>query len=297
MYIESFLGWMRDEGKDGKTIQAYRSNVIQFTDWYAHTTGRDDLVKVKPIDIKEYLGYLRHHENRAQATINKATAALKTYFKFLQEQGYIQDNPMTRIKIQKIQQTAESKGIMKWLTRQEQERYISYVELEKNEFKRLRNLVIVDLMLFAGLRVSDVSDLKISDINMNGNIEITIREGKQGKYANVMLIEKHGKNLRKWIRYRQGLDKYSDSNYLFVSERSGHLTARGIQTMIEKYAKLAGMEQVSCHRFRHSFCKNLANAGVAIQTIADLARHESIDTTRIYVENSQQERIRALEKV
>lgn len=296
-HLTSFLEWLRDEGKDVKTIKAYKTNIMQFITWYKETTGVGEPAQVKPIDVKEYLSFLRHHENRAQATINKATAALKAYFKYLHENRHIQDNPMTRIKIQKIQRSTENKGVMKWLTRQEQERFIGYAELEKNEFKRLRNLAIIDLMLYAGLRVSEVSALKITDINIKDNIEITIREGKHGKYATVVLINKHGKNLRKWLKYRQSIDRYTDSPFLFVSERSGQITDRGIQIMIDKFAKLAGMEQVSCHRFRHSFCKNLANAGVSIQTIADLARHESIDTTRIYVENSQAERIRALEKI
>jgi len=296
-HLTSFLEWLRDEGKDIKTIKAYQTNIIQFIIWYKETIGVVEPAQVKPIEVKEYLSFLRHRENRAQATINKATAALKAYFKYLHQNKHIQDNPMTRIKIQKTQRSMENKGVMKWLTRQEQERFISYAELEKNEFKRLRNLAIIDLMLYAGLGVHEVSALKNTDINIKDNIEITIREGKQGKYDTVVLIDKHGKNLRKWAKYRQGLDKYADSPFLFVSERSGQITDRGIQSMIDKYAKLACMEQISCHRFRHSFCKNLANAGVSIQTIADLARHESIDITRIYVENSQAERIKALEKV
>jgi len=192
---------------------------------------------------------------------------------------------MTRIKIQRIQQSEQAKGVSKWLTNEEQQQFISYVELEKNEFKRLRNLAIIDLMLYCGLRVSEVEKLKIEDIKVHDNIEITIREGKNGKYATVLLAENHIMNLRKWLRYRQGLtnETYTYSPYIFVSERSGKLTARGIQVMVEKYAKLANMEQVNCQRFRHSYCKNLANAGVSIQTIAGLARHENINTSRIYV--------------
>jgi site-specific recombinase XerD len=205
----------------------------------------------------------------------------------------------TRIKIQKINQTDKVKGVTKWLTKEEQDRFISYAKLEKNEFKRLRNLAIIDLMLYCGLRVAEVEELKREDVKVNGNIDITIREGKHGIYASVILIDKHSKNLRKWLKYRQSLNdsKYADSPYLFVSERSGKITSRGIQVMFDKYSKLSKMERVTPHMMRHSYCKNLANAGVNIQTIADLARHVSINTTRIYVENSQEERLRALEKM
>lgn len=298
-YLDDFLTWLHDEGKDIKTIKAYNTSVSQYIAWCEQTTGNTYILQAKPIDIKEYLGYMKHHLNRSPATINKSIAALKTYFSYLSNQGYISDNPMSRIKIQKVRPSELVKGVNKWLTKAEQQRFISYVELEKNELKRLRNLAIVDLMLYGGLRVSEVEDLKLDDVKVNSNIEITIREGKHGKYATVLLVEKYSKNLRKWLKYRQGLtyEVYNDSPYLFVSERAGKLTSRGIQIMVEKYGKLANMEQVNCHRFRHSFCKNLTNAGVNIQTIADLARHENINTTRIYVENSSQERIGALEKM
>jgi len=298
-YLEEFIEWLHEEGKDQKTIKAYNTSVNQFLTWAEQTTGKDDITTIKPIDVKEYVSYMKHQLNRSPATINKSIAALKTYFNYLADQGHVSDNPMTRIKIQKVQQTEEVKGHTKWLTRQEQQRFISYVELEKNEFKRLRNLAIVDLMLYCGLRVSEVEELKLDDIKVNGNIQITIREGKHGKYATVLLIEKHSKNLRKWLKYRNSLtnDLYVNSPYLFVSERSEKITSRGIQVMVDKYATLASMEQINCHRFRHSYCKNLADAGVNIQTIAELARHENINTTRIYVENSQEERINALEKI
>ncbi|MEN6351415.1 MAG: tyrosine-type recombinase/integrase [Syntrophomonas sp.] len=298
-YLEDFMTWLYEEGKDEKTIKAYHTSIRQFISWLEETSGLEDTTQVKPIDVKEYIGYMKHHLNRSQATINKSIAALKTYYGFLSDQGFIGDNPMTRIKIQKVQQTQQNKGVYKWLTRQEQQQFINYVELEKSEFKRLRNLAIIDLMLYCGLRVSEVEDLKLDDLKVNGNTEITIREGKHGKYATVLMVEKHSKNLRKWLKYRQSLtyDLYTFSPYLLVSERAEKLTSRGIQLMVDKYANLAHMEQVNCHRFRHSFCKNLADAGVSIQTIAELARHENINTTRIYVENSHEEKIRALEKM
>jgi site-specific recombinase XerD len=75
------------------------------------------------------------------------------------------------------------------------------------------------------------------------------------------------------------------------------MSARGIQTMLNKYAKLARMENISPHRLRHSFCKNLAIAGTPIEVISKLARHESIETTRIYVDSSAEEMIHALKNV
>ena len=297
-YLKEFINWLYDEGKDPKTIQAYDAVIRQFTTWYTES-GKTTITEIKPIDIKDFLGYLKHTLNRKQTTINKAIAGLKTYFLYLVEQGFISDNPMTRIKIQKLPFSNQFKDSSKWLTKEEQDRFISYLELEKNEFKRLRNLAIVDIMLYAGLRVSEVVDLKIEDVKVNGDVTLTIREGKQGKFASVTLINKYSKDLRNWLKYRQSLtnELYLNSPYLFVSERSGQLTSRGIQMFLNKYASLSRIDKVTPHRFRHSFCKNLANANVNIEVIRRLARHESIQTTAIYVDPSQEEQLQALKKM
>ncbi|NPV90538.1 MAG: tyrosine-type recombinase/integrase [Firmicutes bacterium] len=294
-HLEEFLVWLTEEGKDSKTIVAYRIAITQFITWY-EGSGGTDITLVKPIDVKEYVSYMKHVLNRFQATVNKSVAALKTFYNYLSDIGAVIDNPMTRIKLQKIRHTEGTKNNARWLTRQEQERFISYVNLEKNDTKRLRNLAIIDLMLYCGLRVNEVSDLKLDDIKVGTNIRLVVRAGKQGKYSVVTLLNKHGRNLKQWLRQRRN-HKYSTSPYLFVSERAEWFSPRGIQLMLEKYAKLANMEGVTPHRFRHSFCKNLAQAGVGIEIIRRLARHESIQTSAIYIDPSYNEQMEALARI
>lgn len=79
------------------------------------------------------------------------------------------------------------------MTKEEQDRFISYVHLEKKEFKLLLNLAIIDIMLYSGLRVAEVKELKIEDIKINGDVKLKLREGKKGKYATVTLIGMHSK--------------------------------------------------------------------------------------------------------
>src|SRR5690606_178276 len=139
------------------------------------------------IEIKEYTSYLKHQCKRKPATINKYIAGLKVFFAYLTLEGIVKDNPMSRIKIEKLQYAGSANHI-KWLTREEQDRFMSYVQLEPNEFKRLRNLAIIDVMLFTGLRVNEVASLEILDLqNKEGDVQIVVREGKGNKYASVLL--------------------------------------------------------------------------------------------------------------
>ncbi|MGG3854244.1 tyrosine-type recombinase/integrase [Caldifermentibacillus hisashii] len=298
-YIDPFIRYLYEEAKDEKTLTAYRTTVVHFLKWKVARDGDYIIEETRPIDIKEYTTYLKHQCKRKPATINKYIAALKVFFAFLFDKGLVKDNPMTRIKMETLEY-ANGTNEAKWLTKEEQDRFISYAQLEPNEFKRLRNLAIIDLMLYAGLRVHEVSSLEINDIiTKEKDFEVTIREGKGSKFAVVFLVHKHAKNLRKWLKYRKGLEKkiHNESTRLFVSERSMFLSERGIQKMLNKYAQLANMENITPHRFRHSFCKNLANAGTPIEIIRKLARHESIQTTAIYVDSSQEEQIEALKKM
>lgn len=298
-YLDPFIQYLYEEAKDEKTIASYRTTVVHFLKWKDEREGDCIIEETRPIDVKEYTSYLKHQCKQKPATINKYIAALKVFFAFLLAEGTIKDNPMTRIKLEKVNYSSSAEQT-KWLTKEEQDRFISYVELERNEFKRLRNLAIIDLMLYSGLRVNEVTSLEVDDIQpKEGDLQVIIREGKGNKYAVVLLVQKHSKNLRKWLKYRNSLEKpiYIDSPFLFVSERSPFLSERGIQKMLNKYAELAHMEHISPHRFRHSFCKNLANAGTPIEIIRRLARHESIQTTTIYVESSMEEQIEALRKM
>lgn len=298
-YIDSFVHYLYEEAKDQKTISSYRTTVAHFLQWIEERDSDYIIEETQPIDMKEYTSYLKHQCKRKPATINKYIAALKVFFAFLFSQGLIKDNPMTRIKIEKLEQ-ANGVNETKWLSKEEQDRYISYVQLEPNEFIRLRNLAIIDLMLYVGLRVHEVAALEIDDIvPKESDIQVIVKDGKYNKYAVLLLVRKHSRNVRKWLKYRKDLERkiYKESPKLFVSERSPYLSERGTQKMLTKYEELANMENITPHRFRHSFCKNLANAGTPIEIIKKLARHESIQTTAIYVESSQEEQVEALRRM
>lgn len=303
MDTTKFYEWLYDEGKDVKTIMAYRTIINHFLQWIEDTSGDISIHSIKPIDIKEYNSFLKHSMNRKQATINKSISALKTFFNYLLSTNVIIDNPTTRIKLQKIHQnqTLGEKSISKWLSTQEQDKFIRYVETETREFQRTRNLAIINCILYTGLRVSEVAAIKLCDlkINTNQNVEITIRDGKRGLYNTVILVKKHSKYLINWLKLRKELKNsvQNKSEYAFVSQKSERLSERGIQLMMKKYSDLAKMDLVTPHRLRHTFCKNLALAGASIEVISKLARHENINTTAIYIDSSYEEQIMALAKL
>ncbi|RYD01718.1 hypothetical protein N752_29520 [Desulforamulus aquiferis] len=101
LYISDYINNLNDEGKDIKTVNAYRTILSQFINWYATSNSDLCIAKIKPIDIKDYISYLKHRLQRRQSTINKSIACLKTYFSYLIRRKLIANNPMINIKIQK----------------------------------------------------------------------------------------------------------------------------------------------------------------------------------------------------
>lgn len=293
--IEAYLTFLSDNAKDNKTIRSYRQSVYDYQNWI----GSDDAVlTARPLDIKKYLTYLRHDRRMAPSTVNKYAASLKSLYKFLQETQKISINPMEHIK--RVSVADSSQGRPKWLSPIEQDRFLDYASLEKNEWLRTRNLAIIDIMLFAGLRVQEVADLQIEDISRQGkDLKIIIRDGKKGKYGEVMIIAKYALNLKKWLQLRKTCDKneHINSFNLFVSERTGQITTRNIQKFVSNYSELADIQKITPHRLRHTFCKNLARKGTPIEVIRRLARHENIATTAIYIDPGAEELVEALRKM
>lgn len=293
--VNSFASFLSEEAKDQKTVISYRQIVQDFCGWIG---SEQEVMNAKPITIKEYITHLRHEKGLSAVTVNKYIATLKSFYSYIEETGTLKLNPTTRLKGIPVSDAFLDKA--KWLSNAEQERFMMYAELEQNEWLRTRNLAIIDLMLYTGLRVQEVADLVVSDVSTEGkHISVIVRDGKRGKYAVVKLIHKYSRNLKKWLQLRDQVSKtvHLDSKYLFVSERSGQLNVRSIHKFVKKYSGLAGLPAVSPHCFRHSFYKNLARQGTPIEMIRRLARHEKIETTAIYIEPGNEELIDALNKM
>jgi len=229
-YIEKYLNELEVDGKSDKTIVSYNTSLKQFFKWFYDSTDQDQIENVTPMDIKQYKSYLVSVLKRKPATVNKALVTLKGFFSWATENGYISVNITRKTKLIEKQKAAP-----KWLEKTEQYRFLRTIEQEKNDFKRVRDKAITQLMLGAGLRVDEVANLELQDITINCRSGIvTVRQGKCNKYREVPL----NKDVRTALKDYQSLrnsHKYGDSLYLFISERSPKMSNRGIKHLCEEY--------------------------------------------------------------
>ena len=192
---------------------------------------------------------------------------------------------------QGIAPVEEVRPAPKWLDKNQQYALLRAVQ----EKGKVRDVAIITLMLHTGLRVSEVAALKVGDVELSVRKgSLNVRGGKGGKYRTVPLNADARKALQAYMEQRPGL-KVGD--YLFIGQRGDRLEAPGIYYLVQSYAYDAHLEEVTPHTLRHTFGKNLVDAGVSIDRVAQLLGHESVDTTRIYTTPSAQDLQNEVEKV
>ncbi len=284
-----YITYLKNDHKDPKTIEAYSKSVMEFQKWYSDSTGQEfDPEIITSLDIKDYIGWLITSQKQLPRTANKKLGSLKNYFSYLVEEGIIPVNPTVKVKSKKISPLQQSP---RWLTRNEQARLLHCIEKTKNPKKKARDYAIAQTMLQAGLRIFEVAALDVDDIDLRRNI-LTIREGKGKKMAILPINKDLHKALVAYLETRE-----SDKDALFISAKGNRITDRGIQHQFRKYFDQINLPDTTAHSLRHSFCRNLLDQGIDLTVVAQLARHESLDTTRTYVLPGERDLRLAVEKI
>jgi integrase/recombinase XerD len=213
-------------------------------------------------------------------------ASLSAFCEWAREAGLIPANP-----VQGISLVEEVRPAPKWLDKNAQYALLRSVQ----ERGRARDIALITLMLHTGLRVSEVSNLKVSDVNISPRKgAVRVRGGKGDKFRGVPL----NANARKALQaHLEELGAVEGDRWLFMGKRGGQLKSSGIRYLVQRYAYDARLEGVTPHTLRHTFGKNMVDAGTSLDRVASLLGHDSVDTTRIYTTPSEQDLQREVERI
>ena len=235
------------------------------------------------------------------ATINRRLTGLRAFFAYLVEKGEIATSPAARIR-----PVRQARQVPRALTQQEVYRLRREAAARRQlaEAKAggkvtpavvaaRRDAALLDILLYAGLRVSEAAALRVEDVVLNDRSgKVRVRSGKGRKYREVPLHREARESLRAYLEVRP----LSGSPALFLGQR-GPLGARGIQVRLAALGKAAGVE-VTPHRLRHTFATRLLREAKAdLVTVAALLGHASIATTAIYTRPSEADLEQAVERL
>ena len=202
-------------------------------------------------------------------------SGVRTFFRFLEQEGYIGQDPSELLESPQI-----GEHLPEVLTIDEIDRILLSIDLSKWEGQR--NRAIIETLFSCGLRVSELTSLKLSDIyEREGFLRIF---GKGSKERLVPISQRALQEIGSWYLDRQQMViKPGEEDYVFLNRRGAHLTRTMILIMVKKQAQMAGITKtISPHTFRHSFATSLLEGGADLRAIQAMLGHESIGTTEIY---------------
>ena len=285
-YRDNFAQFLIESERSAYTIKNYLCDLDGFALWLKSKANRDFTPElITPTDLREYKHYLDETLQLKPKTINRKLSSLRSFLNWAGIEGYFPDNRLPHIP----QPIKEQTSAPKWLDRLSQ--YDLYRIVEKG--RKTRDIAIVKLLLNTGLRVSELCALTWKDIRITAKKgRLSVNHGKGAK-RRIIPLNKDARSVLVELGYYK--NKGSDKR-VFIGQR-GAMTSRGIESTLKKYVKQTDLEGITPHQLRHTFCKNLIDAGVSLEKVATLAGHDNLETTRRYCTPSEQDLAAAVELI
>jgi len=298
--IPDYIFYLQEKGKSENTIISYRNDLNVFF----NTMNIQPDEYVTAADIRKWIDELLNPTNikpLAVTTINRRLNSLRSYYSWAIKEKILQHNPMADI--EDLKSADEVSERIMWLTEDEFEDLLRIIRSKpvqsrgvNQEEKYRRDRAIVYLLTYTGLRVDELSNLKLTDIDLDLKRIRVVGKGRKVRtipISNTLLAE-----INDWLAFRTKMVKnkphVDHSPYVFYSQRSPKFTVRGIQTMIESYS--FPNKKLTPHMFRHTFCKWMLKAtNNDIEKVRRLAGHSNIATTSRYLKDSYSDLVNAVE--
>jgi integrase/recombinase XerD len=285
--IQQFEQYLVENGIAPKTIESYVGDVRGFAEYLAGL-GVDDPADLKRFYVASYKNHLVEN-NYAVATINKKINSLQAFNLFLIDRR-LTDEQVVTLRKDRIKVAAGSEGEVEVFSEQEVNQLLFFVQ-DRSRVS-LRNQLIVHLLLYTGVRVSELCGIRLSDLDfLTNTLRVT---GKGGKYREIPLRPELAELIKEYVRTDRQKSKFAESPNLLVSQRAEKMHKDAVNTMLEALGRQLGLRMYP-HKFRHTFCTRLLKKGVPLTTVSKLAGHAHIQTTaHYYINTSKEEKEKAV---
>ena len=250
------------------TIRAYKQDIQQFQDYF-----KEGNLKVEKDNIRDFIATI-FLKSKKKTAVSRKIYAVKSFYAYLLKQGKIEKNPFDVISTPK-----EDKTLPEILTVKEMVEFLD--RLPDDTFVHLRNKAVFEFLYATGLRISELTGLKLVDINFDEGL---IRVLGKGKKERIVPFNNHAGGIL--LNYLAGArEKFKTvSEYVFLNARGRRITDRAIEMILrDTYRAIMGSDKkVYPHLFRHSFATHLLQRGADLRVIQELLGHSSLSTTEKY---------------
>ena len=273
--IEEYKSYLKIErGLSINSIASYENDVISLRDYVLKNKVKESPIECNPNTINSFI-YNSSKKNSARSQARKISG-LKSFFKFLVFEGYLKTSPMSNIESPKL-----GRKLPDILNVEEISQMISSIDV--NEKFGQRNKTIIEILYGTGIRVSELIELKISNIFFKEDIIRVVGKGDKERFVPIGMQAK--KSVNDYINNKRNHQKIEESSndVLILSKDGKKLTRHMIFTLIKNISIKSGItKKISPHTFRHSFASHLLKNGADLRTIQLILGHENITTTEIY---------------
>lgn len=276
--VENFLRYLQVEKNTSPlTVSNYSADIGWFLEFITERLGADfQWGKLGILDIRAYLALL-NQKKYARRTIARRVSSLRSFYKFLLRENYVQQNPFVKVRTPKLDKRLP----------------VFLEEVEINEILTtpakdplgLRDQAILELLYATGCRVSELVGLTLTNIDFGNRYVLLL--GKGNKERIVPIGHTCCQAVQKYLQVTRGalMVKYRAEAHdkIFVNSRGGPLTDRSVRRVLDKYiTRLAMQKKISPHTIRHTFATHLLDHGADLRAVQELLGHANLSTTQIY---------------
>lgn len=272
-YISEYIDYLSIErGLSENTLLAYRNDLVDFSEFLSRLEI-EELSNISRTNVNQYIRNLRK-DNFSPGSITRKIASLRGFFKWLISSEYLSHDPTASLEQPKL-----SRHLPKVLT-------LSEINMMLQENLTPWQRAVVELLYAAGLRVSELANLKISDVNLEQSYVRCFGKGSKerlvpiGKYA-VAAVKDYLEKRKMLV-----LNPDFDSKHLFLDERGHNISRQKIYLLIHDLGKKVG-KNISPHTLRHSFATHLLENGADLRVVQELLGHSDVSTTQLYTHVSK----------
>lgn len=275
MLLEQFFEYLEKERKMAKnTLEAYKRDVLEFSA-FEEERNISDLRKTVGTEVVAFLLKLKN-DGKSAATVNRKLASIRSFYNYLQAKGAVSSNPTQNIRSPKIERKS-----LEYLTLEEVDRLLA---LPDKSVRGLRDQAILELLYATGIRVTELIEADVEDINLRMGF-ITCA-GEQSK-ARIIPIGRPARAALEDYIYdarKHLLKEGQEETALFVNYYGQRITRQGLWKILKEYGRQAGLEhKLTPNIIRNSFAVHMIQNGADLKSLQELLGHEDISATQIYL--------------
>ena len=275
--IEDFLRYLIiDKNYSNNTVESYKEDLLKFNDYFKNK----NIKNIDIDDLKKYVKYL-NDLNLNELSISRSISCIKSFYKYLNIEKIIDNNPSDSLYLPKVR-----KKLPNILSEEEVDKLLNINLVDCFSY---RNKAMLDVLYATGLRVSELVNLKMENIDFESDIIRTFGKGNKERVIPIGEYARYYLNL--YLKeHRNQMLKHGNNEYVFLNNHGKNMTRQGFFKIIKAIANEKDInKEISPHVLRHSFASHLLKHGADLRTIQELLGHSNVSTTQIYTHISNEE--------